>query len=307
MTWAKSIVSGRPSGRRDLAPALPCARRGRSRSTRVSVTQPGAGGGGTGQVGLGHAPPPAGSGITARRVLHPARDLVVAPAEARRRRDASASLAGVAAPGTSCTDSSRSTSSQISYSSTESKSAMWCSRRHRSSVSSGRAAVEPAVDLRPAPGAAALGVGDRRYADGRRDAAGTVLAVHLLERERRDLTLADERALLHDDARRHRPRRAQRRSCAPPAPEPTTSTSATADRGSRLRSVGGRVPATSPRRRRWRATGRAGRTRRRGAAAGGRGSATTRSPPSRHSHVDRHGDDGDTEGHRGRELRRSAG
>ena len=63
----------------------------------------------------------------------------------------------------------------------------------------GRAAVQAAVDLRPAADAAALGVGDRREADRRGHAAGPVLAVHLLERERHDLALADVGALLQHE------------------------------------------------------------------------------------------------------------
>ena len=71
--------------------------------------------------------------------------------------------------------------------------------RQRSSDLLGRAAVEAAVDLGAAAGAAPLGVGDRREAERRGDAAGAVLAVHLLERERHDLALADERALLEHE------------------------------------------------------------------------------------------------------------
>ncbi len=71
--------------------------------------------------------------------------------------------------------------------------------RHRSSTVFGGAAVQPGVDLRAATGAAALGVGDRRATEGRGHAAGAVLPIHLLERERHDLALAHERALLDDD------------------------------------------------------------------------------------------------------------
>ena len=59
-----------------------------------------------------------------------------------------------------------------------------------------RTPVQAAVDLGPATGAAALGVGDGRGAERRSDPAGTVLAIHLVERERHGLALADERSLL---------------------------------------------------------------------------------------------------------------
>ena len=62
-----------------------------------------------------------------------------------------------------------------------------------------RAPVQPGVDLRAATGAAPFGVGDRRTAEGRGDATGAVLAVHLLQRERDDVALANELAFLDDD------------------------------------------------------------------------------------------------------------
>jgi hypothetical protein len=62
-----------------------------------------------------------------------------------------------------------------------------------------RPSVEAGVDLRAAARATTLGVGDGRTAQRRRDAAGPVLAIHLVEREGHDLALAHELALLEDD------------------------------------------------------------------------------------------------------------
>ena len=61
------------------------------------------------------------------------------------------------------------------------------------------APVEAAVHLGASAGAATLGVRDRRESEGDRDAAGAVLAVHLLQRERHDRTLLDPRPLLDHD------------------------------------------------------------------------------------------------------------
>ena len=63
----------------------------------------------------------------------------------------------------------------------------------------GRSPVETAVDLGPTAGAAALGVGDRRPTESDRDAARSVLTVHLLQRERHDLALVDPAAFLDDE------------------------------------------------------------------------------------------------------------
>ena len=59
--------------------------------------------------------------------------------------------------------------------------------------------VQPGVDLGPAADAAPLGVGERGVTEGGGDPAGSVLTVHLFERERDDIALANELALLDDD------------------------------------------------------------------------------------------------------------
>ena len=63
----------------------------------------------------------------------------------------------------------------------------------------GRPPVQPRVDLRAPTDTAALGVGDRRAPDRGGDATGAVLPVHLLERERHDVALPDQLALLDDE------------------------------------------------------------------------------------------------------------
>ena len=143
-----------------------------------------------------------------------------------------------------------------------------------------RAPVQPAVDLRAAAGAAPLGVGDRWTAERRGHAAGAVLAVHLLQRERDDVALAHERALLDDEdveAGLGEQRRRRRTAGAGADDEHVGGRRQAIDRRQRAAAIteGARrlpCPATSPTRRRRRASGRGGRSRRRRAADGGRAS-----------------------------------
>ena len=165
----------------------------------VPGQHPSAGRLGLGEVGLRHAPPPPRSGVGPVGVVHPTGDLVVPPAE--RRRAAAQCLAGrrlFAGHGLDgqhlldlVADPVELVGVEVDQPAVAAPAVEDLFRRP---------AVEPAVDLGAAARAAALGVGDRGQADGRGDAAGPVLPVHLLEGERRDVTLADERTLLqHDD------------------------------------------------------------------------------------------------------------
>ena len=175
--------------------------------------QAGAGALGPGQVRLGHALAPAVAGVGVR----PGRSIQRGISSWRQPRPAaprrSASLAGVWRAGHGLHRAAPARPrrrSRTSSSVVEVGDAVLVPPAVEDVL--GRAAVEAAVDLGAAAGAAALGVGDRREAEGRRDAAGAVLAVHLLERERHDLALADQRPFLERRARRSRPRRA-----APPS------------------------------------------------------------------------------------------
>ena len=285
-TWAKSTVPGRPSGSRDRGPDRPAAVEHEAVDAVVGE-QAGPGGGGPRQVRLGHAAPAAGRGVGAVGVHHPAGDLLVAPAE----------LGGAAAQ--------RLAGRRLGARARSARTARarprrrW--RRGRPSVEVGdavlvapagedvlgRPAVEPAVDLGAAAGAAALGVGDGREAERGGHAAGAVLAVHLLERERHDLALAHERALLeHEDVEAGLgQQRRGRRAAGAGADDQHLGLRARCRSSRRGRSLRRRAagaswcPATSPRRRRRRASGRGGRTRRTAGAGGGRGRATMRRPP----------------------------
>ena len=88
-----------------------------------------------------------------------------------------------------------------------------------------RATVETAVDLGTASGAAPFGVGDGGPAEGDGDAAGAVLAVHLLERE--GVTSPWRTSGPSSRTSTSNPASARIAAVgAPPAPDPTTSTSA---------------------------------------------------------------------------------
>ena len=132
-------------------------------------------------------------------VRHPARDLVVAPAEARPRRAAARRSPASRRRARAAQRGRCSTSSQIRTSSSDSRSATPCSVAPPVHDVLGRPTVEAAVDLRAAADAAALGVGDRGEAEGGGHPAGAVLAVHLGERERDDLALGDVGPLLGDE------------------------------------------------------------------------------------------------------------
>ena len=132
----------------------------------------------------------------------------------------------VGAPGSGPTTERRSTSSAIVDSSSRSKSAIAKSVAPAVEHLGRRAPVEAAVDLGAAAGAAPLGVGDRRQPEGDGDAAGAVLAVHLLERERHDRCPARPTRPPRPRARRSRPRRAAPRWSRRRRRSRSTSTSA---------------------------------------------------------------------------------
>ena len=144
------------------------------------------------------------------------------------------SLAGVCSPGTFCTLSDASTSSQIDEQVVGGEVLDPVLRPPRVERGLGRSPVEPAVDLGAATGTSALGVGDRREPECDGDAARAVLLVHLVERERDDAALFDPWPLLDDQhvvaglgenapqsSRRRRPnRRSARRSRGAPSRRP---------------------------------------------------------------------------------------
>ena len=268
MTWRR--IDGRRRGRRRVV-STPVARPPSTHEAvdAVAGEQPRAGGVGRGQVRLASCCGGARAGRRRRRVGHPAGDLLVAPAEAAGAAAQRLAAAGLA-PGHGLHGESRSTSSQIAYSSSAVDSRRSaCSVRQRSRTSSGRPAVQAAVDLGAAADAAPLGVGDRREADRRRDAAGAVLAVHLLQRERHDLALANvgpsssTRTSKPASASTRGGRRAAGAGADDERPRPRGA--ARSRRHRRVSSAVARLRtcrATSPRCRRRPASARGGRTRR---------------------------------------------
>ena len=165
----------------------------------VAGQQAGAGGRGAGEIGLGHALPRDRNGRRPRRGRSSSGGSRRGASRGRPRPAAAPRWPGSAAPGTVCTDSSRSTSSQMRKSSSASKSTSWRSRRQRSSDRLGRPPVEAAVDLGAPAGAATLRVGDGGEAERRGHPAGPVLPVHLLEGEGHHLALADHLALFEHE------------------------------------------------------------------------------------------------------------
>ncbi len=127
----------------------------------VPGEDPGAGGLGLGEVGLRHAPPPARPGVGPVGVVHPAGDLVVAPAErggaAAQRLAGRRLFAGHGLDGQLLLDL---VADPVELVGVEVDQAAVPAPAVEDLLR--RPAVEPAVDLGAAAGAAALGVGDRR-------------------------------------------------------------------------------------------------------------------------------------------------
>ena len=145
------------------------------------------------EIGLGHAAAPPLAGVGPGGVVHPARALVVTPPEplgATAQRLAGGQVG--ARHGLHGEFLLHLVARGVQVGRVEVVDGLAPAIEHVLR----RAPVQAAVDLGPAAGAAALGVGDRRGAERRRDPAGAVLAIHLLERERHGLALPDERTLL---------------------------------------------------------------------------------------------------------------
>ena len=242
-------------------------------------------------------------------VGHPAGDLAVLPAEPCGAGAQALARRGSAGRAAVCTLSSASTSSQICVQLVDVEIVEAVVVAPAPQHVLGWAPVQPGVDLRPAADAAPLGVGERRAAEGGGDAAGAVLAVHLLERERDDLALADELALLDDDdVEAGLGEQGRRRASAGAGPDDEHVGWPLG--GRRSWPAGGGVvnealrrrpsPARSPTRRRRPGSGRAGRSRRAPAAAAGEeaGDACVARRAAAGA-GDGQGDDGDPEPHRG--------
>ena len=312
-TWAASIVPARPSG------AWSAARTARPPSSDEPVDAvagdasraPAATARGRYvRVMLCRAPV---AGVAAGRVGHPARDLARGASRARPRRGAAPRWPASGRRAPVCTSRSRSTSSQMAYELVGGRSpAIGVLGAPPVEHVLGRAAVQAAVDLGAAAGAAALGVGDRREAERDGDAAGAVLAVHLLERERHDLALARPRGPPRRRARRS-PASASRRRSSPRrrrsrrrAPRPRGAATRSPGAPAVARSAACR--ATSPRCRRRPASARGGRTRRRSAAgAAPSGGDDPAVPARRPDAADDGGDGADADAHRRRQAVDAAG
>ena len=258
-------------GRGDLGPGRPVAVE-HEPVDAVAGEQAGTGGLGPREVRLGHAAPAAVAGVRSARVVHPPRDLVVAPAE--RRRAAPERLtrrrvgAGNGLHGELPLDL---VADRVQVAGVEIADAVAGAPTVDDLLRG--AAVEPAVDLGATSGAAPLGIGDRRAAEGDGDAAGPVLAVHLLERERDHLALADERPFLEDE--HVEPGLGEdgcrRRSAGPRPDDEHLRTQCCRHAGPPSAHRSARCPATNPRHGRGRANERAGRSRRRTAPDAGPG------------------------------------
>ena len=158
---------------------------------------PGAGGERPRQVGAGHALALAGDGVAAGRVLHPARDLAVAPVECRGTTTQDLARRGWTARNGGDVDGLLDlVGDRFELVDVEALDAEVATPPFDDVER--WAEVETAVHLGAAAGAPALGVRDRRQPERHGDTAGSVLAVHLVERERGDRVLVDPGALFDD-------------------------------------------------------------------------------------------------------------